>query len=146
MNNLSLIIRREYLVRVRKRAFILTTLLTPIGIALFYGIVILMVMYRGDEALKIAVIDEGNLISLNADSTNNLVFQKETASLESLKTTLAEKGYNGILQIPAVNNPYSSKLPLNYYSDKTPSIEIKSSIENWVEDYVEVYKMKALEC
>ncbi len=145
MSNLSLIIKREYLVRVRKRAFILTTLLTPIGIALFYGIVILMVMYRGDEALKIAVLDEGSLIHISSDSTNNLVFHKETTDLASLRNTLSEKGYDGVLQIPAIDDPYSERLALNYYSDKTPSIEVKSSIENWVEDFVENYKMQALE-
>jgi ABC-2 type transport system permease protein len=144
MNNLSLVIQREYLVRVRKKSFILTTLLTPIGIALFYGIVILMVMYQGDDYMKIAVIDEGNVLQLERDSTSNILFQKETANFDILKNNLAEKGYNGIVRIPLINDLYSSKLVLDYYADKSPSLEIKSRIENWLDKQVSAYKMEAL--
>lgn len=145
MNNLSIIIKREYWVRVQKRSFILTTLLTPIGIALFYGLIVLMAMYKGDETLKVAVLDQNNIVHATTDSTNNVVFHRENATLEALKTNLAEKGYDGILQIPAIDDPYANRVELNYYSDKRLSIEIESSIENWVENFVEDYKMNILE-
>ncbi|NJK83126.1 MAG: ABC transporter permease [Saprospiraceae bacterium] len=145
MNNLSLVIQREYLVRVRKKSFILTTLLTPIGIALFYGIVILMVMYQGDDYTKVAVIDEGNILTTTRDSSSNILFQKESASLEVLKNNLEEKGYNGVLRLAAIDDLYGSSLVFDYYAAKTPSLETKSKIENWLDKQVVAYKMNALD-
>ena len=61
MNNLWLIIRREYLTRVTRRSFILATLLTPLAIGLFFVVVSFIFQYDSDDSKRIAVIDEGNI-------------------------------------------------------------------------------------
>ncbi|MEM6878269.1 MAG: hypothetical protein AAF544_06915 [Bacteroidota bacterium] len=61
MKNLWLVIKREYITRVRRRAFILATLLTPLGLGVFFLVVTLIFSYENDEVQRIAVVDEGNL-------------------------------------------------------------------------------------
>jgi ABC-2 type transport system permease protein len=56
MNKIILIIKREYLTRVRNRAFILSTLLTPLLFAILIGGNVYFAS-RGHSKHKIAVID-----------------------------------------------------------------------------------------
>ena len=62
MEKLWLIIKREYLTRVKKRSFILGTILTPIAFAFFMIVVGFIFSYEGGEKLRIAVIDKGNFL------------------------------------------------------------------------------------
>ena len=61
MNKTGLIIQREYLTRVKKRSFLLTTILVPIIIIGFYAAIIAISVSGSSEQQKIAVIDEANL-------------------------------------------------------------------------------------
>ena len=58
MSKLWLIVKREYLTRVRSRAFLLGTLLTPLAFGAFFVIQGLMMSYKGGEKKKIIVFDE----------------------------------------------------------------------------------------
>ena len=61
-SKLSILIEREYMVRVKKKSFIVTTLLVPILIAAIFFIVIYVSMSSlSDE--RVAVIDETGLYS-----------------------------------------------------------------------------------
>jgi ABC-2 type transport system permease protein len=62
MKKLWLIIQREYLVRVRKKTFIVVTLLTPIAIIALYSMPILIMKFTGEEQQKIAVKDDSGII------------------------------------------------------------------------------------
>ena len=62
MKKLWLIIKREYLTRVRKRSFILGTLLTPLAFGLFFIVVGFIFSYESDEEKIVAVIDKGNIL------------------------------------------------------------------------------------
>ena len=71
---LSLIIRREYLSRVTRKSFILATLLTPLAFALLFVIVGLIFQYQGDKSMKIAILDEGNMLNGAFKDDQNLYF------------------------------------------------------------------------
>jgi ABC-2 type transport system permease protein len=95
MNKISIIIKREYLSRVRRRAFILSTFLFPIFIILFIvGSVLLAV--RSSEKLKIAVPDEKFAGSLNTDTSSSIVFQYNPTVNE---INFDDKGYTGFLRM-----------------------------------------------
>ncbi len=50
MDKLWLIIKREYLTRVKRRSFILATLLTPLAFAVFFVVVGFIFSYESDDA------------------------------------------------------------------------------------------------
>jgi ABC-2 type transport system permease protein len=103
MSKLRLIIEREYMTRVRKKSFILTTLLTPIAFLIFI-IVVMFLMTSGTDQKKVAVIDESGLLGLDSSalaSNSQVVFEyNKTQKLETLKKTLEESDFDGILFIP----------------------------------------------
>lgn len=105
MKKILLIIQREFLTRVRKRSFIITTLLFPLlYLALIFGTA--FIGEKGQTKLKIAVLDSsGKFTKARVDSANafdkasTLVLVNETPA--SLEKDFEQKGYDGFVIIPA---------------------------------------------
>lgn len=115
MNKLILIIQREYLSRVTKKSFILTTLLVPVGLALLPAIIFFMA--RSSDVDRVAVVDETGLFKDKLNNSRLISFQFEDQPIESLKQNYKEKKYDGILYIPKldVENPKG----IRYYSSRS---------------------------
>src|SRR6266496_1286818 len=94
MNKISIIIKREYLSRVKRRSFILSTFLFPIFIILFIvGSVLIAVKSR--EVIQIAVPNDSFLkASLKSDSSSVLFIFDPTVD----QTNFDEKGYTAFLK------------------------------------------------
>ena len=76
MNKITLILSREYFIRVKKKSFLVTTLVVPVIIMIFYAGIIYISMSGSSEKQHIAVLDEANLFNQKADSSDNtLVFK-----------------------------------------------------------------------
>ncbi|MFZ2897294.1 MAG: ABC transporter permease [Saprospiraceae bacterium] len=145
MNKLWLIIQREYLTRVKKRSFILTTLLTPLAFALLFVVVGVIFSYESDDVKKVAVVDEGGVLSeSNIANERNLIFTRETRTLEELRAIFPETGYDGILLIPEIKNLYAKSYTVFYYSEDKPSPDIESRIKGKVADRIRDYKIATL--
>ncbi len=83
MSQVSIIIGREFNERVRKKSFIITTLLMPLlMIGLMFAPMLIMKYSRGDEK-QIAVIDESGLVAPKLQSGEELVFQTTDLSTDS---------------------------------------------------------------
>jgi len=143
MNKLWLIIKREYLTRVKKKSFILITLISPlILVALMTLPALLMVFASGDEQKSVAVIDDSGIFTGSIDSNERVNFALESAALEDLKTTYKEKGYDGVLYIPSFEN-LDKKMNIVYYSEGQLSLSTKEFIERKVAGRIEDYKIAA---
>ena len=146
MNNLWLVIRREYLTRVRRRSFILATLLTPIGLALFVVVANAVFSYGNDDVQRIAVIDDGNLFDGALPDENGLYFRFVDQPLDELRGDAGDdRDFAGILVVPSVTNPRSRNFRVQLYSDETLSLDAQSRIRRRVEDAVRKYKIEALD-
>ena len=73
MSKISLIIKREYFSRVRKKSFIVMTLLVPI---LFVGMILgaVTLMLNGSEQHNVLVIDESSVFAQRLKSSNDVHF------------------------------------------------------------------------
>lgn len=123
MNKTILIIKREFLTRVRKRTFIISTLLFPL---LYLGLVFGM-GYIGEKSksvLKIAVIDSSGLLdkgrveranAADASSHLNLI----TDSAGAVIKNFSEKGYDGYLILPAGATVENGLDNLTMYTGRT---------------------------
>lgn len=96
MNKIWLIIKREYLTRVKKRSFILSTILTPLLFAGVIGIIIFITVRNSDKE-KIAVVDNTGVFTNKIDSSKSIKFfldpTVDTSNFE-------KKGYTAILYSP----------------------------------------------
>ena len=143
MNKIAVIIKREYSTRVRKKSFIIMTILAPI---LFASLVVVMplMMASGDKDFKkIAVIEDGSDLFVNAISDTKDVdyVYLENANFEDLKKNFEQAGYYGILYISPnlVNTPEAVQL----FSKDQPAIGIIDHISNSLEKEIEKQKLLA---
>lgn len=141
MNKIPVIIKREYLTRVRKKSFIIMTILAPV---LFAAIIILptvFMMNEGEEHKKIAVVEDRTDIFKgvlkNTKSTEFVYLEDD--NIEDLKKTFDQEGYYGILYISPeiVNVPNAVQL----ISRKQPPIGVLQYIENSLEKEIERQKL-----
>ncbi len=104
MNKILLIIQREFLTRVRKKTFIIGTILFPLlYLALIFGTGYIADKTRED--LKIALIDQSGLFkqelinTVNGNDTSNTI-QLVSVSAEAMKENFDSLGYDGYVIIP----------------------------------------------
>ena len=146
MNNLWLVIQREYMTRVRRKSFILATLLMPVGLAVFMVVVQFIFSYGNDEQQTIAVVDEGDIFNGALPDTESLYFKFRNEPLETLKANLdTDSSYNAILVIPAITNPRAKNFGVEYFSDDPLALDTEIAISRRIEKAMRKYKTKALE-
>jgi len=130
MSKVSLIIKREYLTRVRKKSFVIMTLLGPL---LFAAIVIAPVwltsMDSGDTKV-IMVIDQSGLLSeefAEADPVG-IDYQMVNAPVEMAKAQVSEGEQFALLLIPEIQLDRPDGITL--FSESSPSLSVVKGIEN----------------
>ena len=104
MNKILLVARREFLSRVQKKTFLLSTILLPVIIFGFYAMMIYFSV-KSDSSLKIAVADRANLFGGNIDEKESdlkFVFVNNETD-ESLKKKSHRKKYDAYVSVPARN-------------------------------------------
>jgi len=140
MNNLWLIFKREYLIRVRKKSFIFLTILTPILILALYALPAVFMQFSGEE-YQIALKDDSGFFENKLKDGGKAIFTLKKESLESLQQNYAEK-YDGLLYIPQFNN-LNGELNIQYYSEKQLSLSTIDFIEDEVSERIRTHKMQA---
>lgn len=108
MKKIWIIIKREYLTRVRKKTFIISTLLFP----LLYILLIFGMGYIAKESvqnLKVAVIDSSGYFSADKLALQDSIDKTSTLTLvnkneaEKILADYQSAGYDGYILIPALN-------------------------------------------
>lgn len=142
MNKIFLIIKREYLTRVRKKSFIIMTIIGPILMAALMIVPVLISQINDDEFKNIAVIDSSKLFNNKIPETNLLKFEYlENTSLEQVQKTFKESDYYAVLYIPHIISYSPSSLQL--FSNKQPNLSLKLHISNAIEKELEKQKLYA---
>jgi ABC-2 type transport system permease protein len=145
MNKLWLIIRREYLTRVKKKSFILTTLLAPLAIGLFMVIVGLIFSYQGDDAKNIVILDESNVMNGKMKDQRNFYFTFSDKPIDQFTAIRNDdEDYDGVLVVPPLKDLSSTKHTIYYYSDKQLDIEGSEALQRAVRDKIRDYKIRTL--
>ncbi|GAO44906.1 ABC transporter permease [Flavihumibacter petaseus] len=100
MNKILIIARREFLTRVQKKTFLLTTILLPVIIFGLYGLIIYFSI-KGKDDLHIAIAGGNNALTGKLENNKSLRFsylnEKDPAALQQL---LKDKQYNGFILLP----------------------------------------------
>ena len=143
MNNTSLIISREYFTRVKKKSFLLTTILVPIVIIGFYIGIIAVAMQGNISKNKIAVIDNAALFTDSSITQNkNLeltIIKNETE--QSFTPKYKAQGYDAFLYLPAFNIDSTPRFTV--HSPSSLSLSTSSDLENLVNHAIENKRLLA---
>ena len=129
MKKVLLIIQREYITRVRKKAFIIMIFVVPCLILAMGGAITLIAKNSdqlSDEQV-VKVIDESGLFAGKFQNEPNLKFETTTQSIDAVKPDLKKDDNLAALEIPA---NYTAKDAVKIYSRKKPGITLTEKIES----------------
>lgn len=142
MSKVALIIRREYLSRIRKKSFIIMTILGPLLMGGLFSSVLLMNKVD-TEIKKIVIVDDSHLFEGKFKSTSKVIFSYSSTSVDSLRKYSEDSSYFGILHIPATSNLSSLEKGVILYSTSTPSLDLESRIKFTIEKEINTSKYVA---
>lgn len=145
MNQIFLVLKREYLTRVQKRSFLLATLLTPLILpAIIFVIVYFATMDKDSSQEEIIVLDESGFFAETLDASG-YQFAMVDGDYEDLKSSFKEKGAFGFMYIPPVDLSDISVRRFQgfeFFSESNPSMNTMNRIENQLENRLEDLKLE----
>ena len=135
MNNLKLIIQREYLARVRNKTFIVMTFLSPLILVGMFALIAYLSMLNNSEKHTIAVKDDSGLFKGEFENKEEIDFVDVSAiSLEDAKRLVEEKEYYGVLYIPDTEDSKELARSIRFFGKEAPSIGILQYIERTISE------------
>ncbi|HSN48677.1 MAG TPA: ABC transporter permease [Flavobacterium sp.] len=136
MSIISLIIKREFVAKVRNKSFIVMTFLSPllfVGIATFVGYLSTM---KADTK-RVAIHDETGLFfnefkALNSKDAEYKYYDLSSVDVQFLKDSITNESYEGLLYIPKVTNQKDLENKIQFISNESPSITFIESLQDIV--------------
>ena len=133
MSIISLIIKREFIAKVRNKSFIVMTFLSPL---LFVGIAV-FVRYLSTmkaDTKRIAIHDQTGLfanefLSLNQNDAEYKYLDLNAIDVKSLKDSIANESFEGLLYIPKVANDKELENKIQFISNESPSLSFVENIQ-----------------
>lgn len=142
MNKIKIIISREYLSRVKKKSFIVMTILGPLLFAALMIAPAWIASMEDTEVKTIAVIDSSGIFQNRLPETEFIKFDYlHNKTVSEVKENFENSDYYAVLYITHVITYVPNGVQL--YSDKQPGFGLTSHITNSIEKIVEKEKMKA---
>ena len=145
MNKLPLIIKREYLAKVRNKSFVIMTFLSPI---LMVGMILLiayLTKLNDNEKRVIAVLNESDYFSnsfLTTETTSFVRFKDIT--LEAAKDSTLNMGYYGLVYLPSESNLEKVAKRSFFYSKESPSTAVLEKLERLFKDRLRQERLQEL--
>ncbi|WP_080240219.1 ABC transporter permease [Spirosoma rigui] len=138
MKIIFLIIKREYLVRVRKKSFLVMTILGPLLIAAFYGLAGWAAISSIDQK-KVQVVDESGQFTGKFKNSSSLLFTFVKTPITAAKKAFPKSGNDVLVYIP--KDVLSDSKGVQLFAEKGVSFDIKSGIERTIEKEIENVKL-----
>jgi ABC-2 type transport system permease protein len=140
MNKIFLIIKREYISRVRKKSFIVMTVLAPLLVVFFYGLIFYFAINKdiGESQKKIYVSDETGGFVGKLHNTSLVEFTFGSTNENEAKKIIEDDHFYAVLIIPK-NDPNFKHVQL-YYKEQ-PGIGTISYIESQLQQEIKDLKL-----
>ncbi|MDI1317817.1 ABC transporter permease [Flavobacterium sp.] len=130
MSKLALIIKREFIAKVRNKSFIVMTFLSPllfVGIGVFVGYLSTMKA----ELKTIAIHDEtGRFVNEFKTNAEYKYVNLSQVDLRTLKDSIVKESYEGLLIIPNTTDNTKLQRGIQYVSNDSPSVSFLGDLED----------------
>lgn len=144
MNHLPLIIKREYLAKVKNKSFILMTFLSPLFIVALLSLIAYLTSVNNEKVRTISVLDESGILSEALISSDQILYESLNGmDLEDAKTTSNSNKAYGLLHVPDLALEDVSE-KIKFYSKESPSLSLISSLESKIEKRIGELKLKKM--
>lgn len=139
MNKIFLIIQREFLSRVKKKSFLLVTILVPLLFpAVMGGMIYLAIQNEKNKELEVVrVLDESALLSF--EDTESYDYQVIEGPLDSAKAEFSRSDDFALIYIPKleIDDPEG----IVFYAKTSPGINLVKGFENKIESQIRDIKL-----
>ena len=144
MKNIILIAKREFFTQVKKKSFIILTLLTPLLIIVFGGVVSLM-FQANETQMQISVIDKNGLFKdrLKSDQNIRYVFSSEETEKSLIKALETTEEMNSVMIIPK-KDIHELENSIEVLTNKNLSNEARKNIAGNISEIIKAEKINAL--
>ena len=141
MRNIGIIISREYLTRVKKKSFLLTTFLVPVLFAAMCILPSVIMFMAKDTGKQVAIVDQSSIVMPYLEDTESVDYTDYSAEpVDSMKARFNDLGLD-ILVVVSPLDSVTRSVTLSSYSEKPLSVDIKESIQSKVNTAVEDYRL-----
>ena len=145
MSKLSLIIRREYLAKVRNKSFVIMTILSPVLLVGMIVLIAFLTKVNDSEKRIIALLNEGPFFSTDFNPTDSYSYLHfENISLESAKDSTRSMGFYGLLYIPKADNVETTLMNTVFYTEDAPLAAVVDNLEDIFQYRLQQFKLTTI--
>ncbi len=146
MKKLQLIIKREFLAKIRNKSFIVMTFLSPLLMVGMGALVYFLMQKNDDKIKKIVFVDDSGLFTKSDfKDTKTVKYVDYTALGVELTKEKVQKGtYYGALLIPKQDSLELLAKSVVFYSKKSPNLSLVKSLENRISRKIRNQKLNNL--
>ena len=146
MKQIWLVTKREFLVQVRKKSFILLTIFTPLLLVGLIGLVFFLTQ-ANKQTTTMAIVDESGLFSTTFRTSEDEIFAfYPVEDLQGLKDTLTGSEYlQAVLHIPKTDSTFNTlRKGIELTSNKNFGLMQISSIESKISNQLEKINLERM--
>lgn len=141
IRNIKTIISREYMTRVRKKSFLLTTFLVPVLFAAMCILPSVIMLMAKDSDKKVAVVDQSGIVMPYLTDTESVDYTDySTVPVDSMKASFESLGLDALVVISPIDS-VAKTVSVSSYSAKPLTIELEEGVCSKVNDAVEDYRL-----
>lgn len=142
LKKIGIVISHEYSIRVRKKSFILTTILTPLLLGLLIFVPAGIMLMGGEDAQKVKIIDESGLIAPYFESNDKIeyVMAEPGETLESVRDNFFDTDLYAVVGISELDA--KGEVSVTSFSSEPLSVDVRQSISRTVNKVIETRKLK----
>ncbi|HIZ87905.1 MAG TPA: ABC transporter permease [Candidatus Coprenecus pullistercoris] len=139
---IKLVLGREFAIRVKKKSFIITTIVTPILFAALMIVPSLIMMADLDkEVNSIMVVDDSGIVAASLESGSDIEYIiSDNPDMEYLKRNLDSLGVYAVMHVSALDS--ANNVTVDAYAPKQINAKVSDAIASDVNDIIERYKLQ----
>ncbi len=141
-SKIAIIIGKEYSTRVKKRSFILVTLLTPLLLAALMVVPSLIMLYSGSESTRIRVSDNSGIVMPYFENTKEVTYEgMGSADIDTIKDNFDSYNCDVVLYISPLDTLKNATVVA--FSNKQVNLDLRTSIKEIIDKALENNKLAA---
>lgn len=142
LHTIGVVIKREYSTRVKKKGFLITTLLVPVLMVVCMAALVFMVTNVKEQTKIVGVVDDSGIVMDYLSDSDILKYQNfSTHNPDSLKANMSAYGLDGVLTLSPLDE--NKSLSASFTSSKPVGMAITESISSRIDDAIENYRIKS---
>lgn len=143
LRNISIIIRREYLNKVKKKSFLIITFVVPVLFAALCVVPSLIMLNTKEAAKDIAVVDQSGIVMPYLENTENIKYMDFTPmGVDSVKSYIHQFGVDAVLSISPLDTVLKT-VSSEIFSEKPLGVDMTENINGRIDDAVEAYRIES---